>query len=228
MRPSPSNPHIKSMNYIWYHPGYGGNFLQRLFALSEDTQFLWLRGSCGCMPADLSFEEKWRWYYYDRAEINHWMSDAHLMPEHLDTIWRPDARWQTGSTLVTLGHYWLSYNTFDPASSPDPEWLLLDPKIAQRYFYVDVDPASEELLLKWLPDLKKQGLEEQRGREWLHQARHPEPIYMSRILADQNEFTQEYLRVCGLMQLTPIDLDRAWAFQQNWRSLRIDQPPPGC
>jgi len=219
------------MNYIWYRPGLGGNFLQRLFALSDHTQFLWIQGTCGCRPLEFTFAERWRWYYYRQENIKNWMHEAHLMPMHLQLIQGIDGHyWQTEPIMITAGHSWLSVDQFDINSPPDPTWRMLIDKIDQRYFYAKAGPTTSELLHRYLrlDKMSDTVLEQELAAgQWLHASVDPHTIHMDAILGTQEEFTAEYTRVCNLMGIMPIALDRAWEFQQNWRRLRIDNPPPG-
>ena len=216
------------MNYIWYRPGLGGNFLQRLFALSDHTQFLWTRGTCGCRPLEFSFAERWRWYYYREDFINHWMHEAHLVPSDLQLAQTIGNNWQTEPIMITAGHYWLSINKFDPLSEPDSSWRLLDDSVDQRYFYVDANQETQDLLQQFLHLDQMKGMDlELKAEAWLQKSLGPEPISMDAILGSQEQFCAEYQRVCSLMAIDPIDLDKAWQFQQNWRRLRVDNAPPG-
>lgn len=225
MRIKTHNPHIKRMNYIWYEPGLGGNFLQRLFALSDDTQFLWRRGSCGCMPLELTFEERWRWYWYRDEAIKNWMWDAHLLPTHLELIWKPYEGWEQGSTLITAGHHWQSKDQVPDLTKPDPQWGQLE-GVEEHYYQVQ---ASKDLIKFMNQHLQLDRLViaplEPVYKDWFTKSVAPEAIDLEQILGTQQQFEAEYTRVCQLMQILPIDLGRAWQFQQNWRSQRVDRRP---
>ena len=97
------NP-VKELHYIFYLPGTGGNFMLRLFSLSEDTQFLWIRGSCGCVPANNSLEEKLKWYSFKESDASNWSSDAHLLPYGV-YFQDPTVFYNLGTKLIAASHF---------------------------------------------------------------------------------------------------------------------------
>ena len=93
------------LNLILYKIGQGGNFLSRLFALSENTQFLWVQGTCNCKPIDHSLSEKIKYYWYFPEKINRWMRDAHLTPYGLHLCHTNHDDWESNPIIIANIHY---------------------------------------------------------------------------------------------------------------------------
>lgn len=215
------NP-VKELHYIFYLPGTGGNFMLRLFSLSEDTQFLWIRGSCGCVPANNSLEEKLKWYSFKESDASNWSSDAHLLPYGV-YFQDPTVFYNPGTKLIAASHF-LNHvpyqNTFNFIGRSD---------ITEKYYYIDVNEDTYRFMNRYL----KIDLQEHNtfgGESWqvkdktLSYGIPVEPIYLQKMLDSDQGFLEEYHRVCALMTLEPVGDNTALEFFHHWRKIRVDNP----
>lgn len=216
---------IRELHHIFYLPGTGGNFMCRLFSLSEDTQFLWIRGTCGCMPQNTSLEEKLKWYSFKPSDCQRWGSDAHLMPYGVN-LNQQHHFYNPGSKLITTSHYhWHVTPKNGTLALGNPD------RVKEHYYHIDAD---EELYTFMNRYLKLDANHENKpgGYQWAlrnalvnnNQGITLEPISLKKILADRASFLEEYKRVCACMGLTPVDDEIAVTFVENWKTLRVNNP----
>ena len=204
----------KHLNAILYRPGEGGNFLTRLFALSDNTQFLWVRGTCDCKPKDHSISEKLKYYWYFPEKITRWLRDAHLTPYGLYLCHNSYDYWETNPIIISCSHY--SHAHIQPGSVPN--------HIAQKYFFVK---TTDELFQRLKENVNMQVPEDSKAENALKEdiLKNREYDYIDMdLLIDGDTFENEYRRVCQSMGLEPIDIELARSFLINWKEQRVDKP----
>ena len=214
----------KELHYIFYLPGTGGNFMIRLFSLSDDTQFLWKRGTCGCLPANSSLEEKLKWYSFKDSDANKWSADGHLVPYGLDLRANPMFD-NPGTKLIASSHFLPSLpfrNSLNLAT-----WT--GASILEKYYYINVDEELYTFMNRYLgidkhSDNHIGGISWQLKDNLLNSGITINPIHLKTMLDGDEGFLFEYKRVCDLMELDPIDDDIALKFFNNWRRIRVDNP----
>ena len=216
--------HVKELHYIFYLPGTGGNFMTRLFSLSEDTQFLWIQGSCGCLPANTGLDEKIKWYTFKDSDAAHWSADAHLLPYGLH-IHENSPFYNPGSKLIASSHF----SNYIPSNGSLNLTSFTSFPIKEKYYYIDVDPELYTFMNRYLHADRHAG-NEIGGTGWqlmndlISSDIDLQPIHLKPMLDSDEGFLSEYKRVCGLMGLSPVDTKVVLAFFHNWRRLRVDNP----
>ena len=207
----------KILNVILYRPGSGGNFLARLFSLSEEAQILWKRGTCGCLPTGITVEDKLRHYWYFPEKISNWIIDAHLTPVGFEMITDPFRHlWEEKTTMVTCMH---PAHVAGYVADPRDKIFTNRPELVENYFTVDL---SDELFTKMRTNARL-------PLEWPGDKTMSEitsllttkSINMDMLVNGGDDFLTEYKRVCELMSLTPVDSDIALSFYNNWKSFRL-------
>lgn len=200
------------LNIIMYKVGQGGNFLGRLFGLSEKTQFLWVRGTCGCRPKDHSLGEKLKYYWYFPEKIVKWLSDAHLTPYGLHLCHTHPDIWETNPIIISCIHYeHLHLNAV-----PD--------HLKTKYFFVQCNDTlyqqmKDNVSIAFVNDEEY----DENFRNTLKQTKDTDHIDLE-LLINPETFEMEYRRVCKSMGLEPIDTETALSFLNNWKQHRIDKP----
>lgn len=205
------NPTAKYVNLILYKIGQGGNFLSRLFALSDDTQFLWIQGTCDCRPKDHSIGEKLKYYWYFPEKINRWLRDAHLTPTGLYLCHNYMDLWEKNPIIISCIHY-EHLNIQDIPNHIKP-----------KYFFI----KTSDLLFKNMKNnlnINKVNDEkfDENVRTTLVESASTDYIDLD-LLINEETFEQEYHRVCESMGLQPIDTETAISFLHNWKYFRIDR-----
>ena len=203
----------KKLNIIFYNPGTAGNFLTRLFGLSDDTQFLWKSNTCGCRPNNHSINEKLKYYGYT-DKINNWLSDAHMTPygpalisEHFDT-------WEFNPIIIMCTHYGVYYDLLknnDISIKIYPHANLIE-----KLFHVKV---SNPMYIS----LKRQvGMPDSMAHLDTHimDTLNTEPIDLDLMLSNDSAFIEEYTRICLLMSLKPVDSNIILDYYHGWKRMR--------
>lgn len=214
-----SRDYIKEYNFILYNPGEAGNFLSRLFSLSDGTQFLWTQGTCACVPKDHSLQEKLKWYWYSPDKIKQWLRDAHHIPHGWDMIMIRLRDWEFNTSVITCGHY----DTFHFMNDDDMPHIFNPARkeIIERFFAVRVNRENIKRLIT--TSVKVPRDLDAVTKEVTHRisvVTTIEDIYLDDILLGGQFFLKEYHRVCGLMNIVPIPDDVALMFLDNWKSFR--------
>lgn len=205
------NPTARHLNLILYKVGEGGNFLTRLFALSDDTQFLWVQGTCDCKPMDHSISEKLKYYWYFPEKINRWMRDAHLTPYGLYLCHSNHDYWEQNPVVIACTHY----HHFFKNQIPD--------HIRPKYFFVK---SSDVLFKKMKKNINIPDVDDEEYAENVRNSfsENEKTDYIDlELLISQDTFEQEYHRICEAMGLKPIDTETALSFMLNWKQLRVDK-----
>jgi len=222
------NTDIRELHHIFYIPGLGGNFLTRLFSLSDNTFFLWSQGSCGCRPANMSLEEKVKWYTFKESDQFNWSLDGHLFP-HGVGMSHPPIFPNLGHKRITNSHHDINrIHTVDIKNST----FRFDgrPGVVEKYYYVHSDPEFYSFMNRYLKLNKHSDNVFPTGRQWrwqeetLNKGIPISPIYLKTMIDSDEGFLSEYKRVCELMGLTPVADDVALNFFHVWRRLRVDNP----
>lgn len=205
------------INMILYRIGEAGNFLTRLFSLSPKTQFLWKQGTCGCSPNGDSLEEKIRWYWYYPEKIKNWMVDAHQLPVGWEKITHHIPYWEKNSIIVSCIHYHnFLMNTTD-GKYFNPPGLKMD----ERYFSIKVSKENYNILKKNIGYTTKMPQDRTDKIKDIEKITTVHTIDLDKILSSDEEFLEEYKRVCDLMGLEPIDDEVSVSFLKNWKSFRF-------
>jgi hypothetical protein len=215
----------KEVHYIFYLPGTGGNFMLRLFTLSKEAQFIWRRGTCGCLPANSSLEEKLKWYSFKEADTHKWLTDGHLLPHGLDL--HPNSLFPDPGTKAIASSHFFNIRPYENSLNLAKHYN--NGNILEKYYYIDVDPELYTYMNRYLhADLHKGN--EIGGVSWeikdqlINCGLEINSICLKNIIGGDESFLTEYKRICGLMELTPIDDTIALEFVNNWKNLRVNNP----
>ena len=203
----------KNLNVIFYRIGEGGNFLTRLFSLSDNTQFLWQTGTGGCRPKDHSLEEKLRYYSYHEHMTN-WMSDAHLTTSGAELIYDIHNYWEPNSIIVTCHHYHHFRGELDRYLQ---QGYAYREHIKEKYFHIKISDDLYETMKK---QIKCNDMDDPVHMNTIITTVNSEPIDMDLLMNSDETFIQEYTRVCALMKLVPVDTTTVLKFYHDWKYLR--------
>lgn len=210
------NPTAKKINLILYRPGEGGNFLTRLFSLSEKTQFLWKNGTCGCTPKDHSIGEKLKYYSYHPNQIHDWLHEAHMTPYGLQLLQEHFDYWETNPIIIACVHYTHLYPN-------NGETIILGKN--RKFFFVK---SSDQLFDKMHTQLNMGPLQNpfmvNKMTEIIKNQTQDHDYIDLDLLINPDTFLEEYHRVCKSMELEPIDDELAIAFTENWKNIRVTGP----
>ena len=206
MQANPKSNLFTNLQLIFYQIGEGGNFLSRLFSLSPNTIFLWHTGTCGCIPKDHSLEEKLKYYNYTE-EIRNWMVDAHLTPSvnyMVKHYWKN--YWEHNNTLIGCVHYH-EYNS-------NMFQNFLQKNI--NYFSIKMTENCRNYLRQQL-NLSHSPIY---NTEEIIKSKNFNYIDMDLLLSNNENFLNEYKRICNLMNIDPIDSSTVINFFENWKKYR--------
>jgi len=203
----------KNLNLIFYRIGEGGNFLTRLFSLSDTTQFLWKTGTCGCRPKDHSLEEKLKYYSY-RDDMQNWMADAHMTPSGAHLLFDIHNNWETNPTIITCFHY--HHFIYELESYKQFGYAFRD-NIKEKFFHIKI---SDNLYDNMRDQIKVHNADKIEYVNEVINTVNSEPIDMDLLTNSDETFIEEYTRVCGLMNLVPINTDVVLKFYNDWKRLR--------
>jgi hypothetical protein len=212
------NKSFERLNLITYPPGAAGTFLTRLFALSEQTQFLWIQGTCDCRPKDHSIAEKLKYYWYFPEKISNWLRDAHLTPSGPHLCHAQYDYWETNPIIISCMHY-----SHMHVIIPDSPGSLngIKKNTIQKIFMVKI---SDNLFSRLCNNVKLNHLQNKDADSILIEKIKANLDYDyidMDLLVSPDTFLQEYTRVCESMGLVPIDDDLAISFIDNWKTFRL-------
>lgn len=211
---------FKKINMILYSPGAGGNFLTRLFALSDNTQFLWKTGTCDCKPKDHSIAEKLKYYWYFPEKISNWMRDAHLTPVGFELCYQHYDLWERNPIVITCMHYHI-FQPYLPTVIGD-SINDLKPGTSIKMFLVK---SSNELHTRMVKNVRLSSMQDKDTDDLVAKNIKDNMDYDYidvDLIVNEDTFLTEYHRVCSSMGLEPIDSDIALSFLNNWKQFRID------
>jgi len=205
------------LHIITYLPATGGNFMTRLFSLSDNVKMPWKQGSCGCLPVNSTFEEKWKWLIFKESQVKNWGQEAHLLPfggNILNDYDIPGGK--ENKNLVICKHFagWkLTCNS---------SFRFTDTNINEHHYYIKVSEENWHFMNRYMHlEISPQ---EKEDYDWVLSNIDIKPIDLDLMLTGDNGFLSEYKRVCAIMNLGPIPDDKALEFFNNWRYLRVDNP----
>lgn len=195
----------KIINIILYHQGQGGTFLTRLFSLSDNTQFLWKPNTCGCRPINHSIDEKLKYYSYT-DKIKNWGYDAHNTAKGASLVHEYGSPWETNPIIITALHYTYvhSYKKIYPQV-----------QVAEKIFCVK---SSSELLAKLKNQVNMDNVITSASPDY-HKI-NAEVIDMDLMMSDDDSMMGEYMRVCKLMMIVPVDSATILEFVHGWKTTR--------
>jgi len=212
---------VKQIKMILYRLGEAGNFLSRLFALSDQTQFLWIQGTCNCTPNNHSLAAKLKYYWYFPEKINLWMRDAHLTPTGFHLCKTHYDYWETNPIVVSCAHY---ENIIIGSHGPRKTVNGVSITIPQKYFFVRTTDDLYNMLRRnvglGVPSKLENVIKVQNE---IAEIAEIDYIDLDMLIAEET-FETEYHRVCTSMGLAPIDTELALSFLVNWKQYRVDKP----
>ena len=198
-------------------PGHAGNFLSRLFGLSPETipqlptnQMKQLLAQGNGIDPHLNRIEL---YYFSNALNQHtdWQQFHRSWPDFIEkdlfNMLNIDSDFRYKSTVYSIHPHEFILNQTGIYSTSD------------QFFHVELKGHDS-----WVADQQQRLKFEWRERE-LEQFQQiveeypTEPINLTGMLVGEQEFLNEYQRVCQIMDVTAL-LDLALALYQDWRSVR--------
>jgi hypothetical protein len=200
---------------IMYMPGYAGNFLLRLFGLSnslmphlEKRILKNLLDSNRPVPEDFDKLSKYKFSSVPKIYKN-WQ-DFHRA--HADMLDYSDYR------LLNLMSG-LRYNLIFSAHPYEINSSFVDIDTTE-FYYVELDSTLEQ----WVNQQQKKLNFTQRPMEkklfdLLKNKYRMLPIYLSKLLISEQDFVNEYHRVCKLMNIEPC-VEQALMLLNDWKSVR--------
>ena len=201
---------------IVYNPGYGGNFLLRLFSLGEDI--------VPQLPVNLVVEN----------DLQVYSPSDRLKLYSFSTIRSKYMNWQKfHRDWVGFDHYEKLNCTLHSAykhvvfAMHFPELEIHTPMLQTiqniKYFYVDLDlkkygnwldSAQHDLNFKYRID------EKIKYQQSINNARPDQLINLTMMLESSDKFLQEYRRICDVMKINPVE-DQALILYQEWYDTRV-------
>jgi len=200
-------------------PGHAGNFLTRLFSLSETTFPHLTKHEFNKSMTAKKIEEFNRLDLYSFEQKKFyvgWMSfhKAFIGYQHSDQI---ETLTRTCSNIYSSVVY----------SIHPVEFLKFSYKIMEKdidLYHVDLDLGK---FGEWVEQSRKQLKFITRPNEAdtfskISSRYNTKAISLTKMLESEDAFLDEYNRLCKLMNLTPIET-QAIALYRNWKSIRLDQ-----
>jgi hypothetical protein len=211
---------VEKFHVIFYLPGMGGNFMQRLFGLSDNVFFLWKRGSCGCRPEEFDFKNKWKWYSFTEEQTKNWGQDAHRLPAAGDILQPPINPLDKSTIAIGCTH-------FSRIAQYDKSYrgnMIAAPDIIEKHYYIKGSIDTYKFMNRYmrLDRANPRDGMEWKTYEWAIENLKLEPIDLEFMLLGNNEFLSEYRRVCAVMEIQPIQDDYVLEFWNNWLRLRVN------
>jgi len=200
---------------IMYMPGYAGNFLMRLFGLSDrlmphlEKQMLKnLLDSNSPVPEEFDKLLNYKFSSVPKKYKN-WQNFHRAYADMLDYL---DYRF-----LNLLSG--LKYNFIFSAHPHEINESFLETDITE-YYYVELDSNLEQ----WVEQQQQKLNFVQRPAEnelfnLLKEKYRMSPIYLTELLASEQHFVDEYCRVCKLMNIDPC-VEQALTLLNDWKSVR--------
>ena len=206
-------------------PGHAGNFLARLFGLSDN--FLPLLPKkylddlvAKRLPVDPNFN-KLSTYKFEQVNRRYksWQDFHRSFADYLDWLQYRALNLKSG----------LQYDFIYPIHPREVAESYCPNEVGQEnqlpahteFYYVDLDSQftawverqQKKLQFEWRED--EEQLFQDLKTQW-----NMKPISLSQMLGQQNNFENEYLRVCNVMQIQP-KLSQAISLWQDWMSIRF-------
>ena len=203
---------------ILYMPGHAGNFVARLFSLTDDTMPLLSQHylqhciESGGIPSDFN--------RLNRYKFSH-------VPEEFDN-------WQQFHNSCADFNDWPHYNLLNIFSKEKfsrivfplhpHEFIANFSNSDSEFYYVDLDldrwgswvDTQQEKLNFYYRDNEHQQFQD------LKKNYNMQSISLDRLLESQRSFLAEYARVCELMGVVPLP-HQALALRKDWMSVRVNQ-----
>lgn len=200
---------------IMYMPGYAGNFLLRLFGLSNSLMpHLEQRILKNLLDSDIpvpeDFDKLSKYKFSSVPKIYKNWQDFHRA--YADILNHSDYRllnWMSGSryNLIFSAHPYEINESFVETDPTD-------------FYYVELDSNLEQ----WVTQQQKKLNFVARPREkelfdLLKNRYHMSPIYLTELLISEQDFVNEYNRVCKSMEIEPC-IEQALVLLNDWKSVR--------
>lgn len=208
---------------IMYMPGHAGNFILRLFALSDTIMPVLTKQDL----SHLVNQKKEISKSFNRLENYKFSKDAKKYP-NWQTYHRLWADYIDSSKYRSLNIFCrLKYN-FMFAIHPKeletdffPNESVKNTKFYHTNFYfVDLDTKYNSWVQDEQTKLKFVWRDDEQELFDLYRTQYSmKPISLTKLLGNTNEFSEEYLRVCNEMSITPC-LEDALVLNNDWRSIR--------
>ena len=202
-------------------PGHAGNFIARLFSLTEETMPLVRQDQLyhhldHGTPLPDTFDRLAN-YQFGRVkeEFNNWQKFHQAYADFLDN---------TQYRLLNL-FCGLRYSRIVLPVHPYEFESRFVPIDDCEFYYVDLDLDHWGA---WVGDQQEKLKFQIRGDEQTQFERCKErydmkPISLTQMLESETSFIQEYLAICDQMMITPL-LDQALWLRQDWYSIRVQGP----
>jgi len=206
-------------------PGHAGNFLARLFGLSDN--FLPLLPKTYLedlvhkkLPVDPNFNKL---VLYKFEHVNHryktWQHFHRSFADYLDCL-------QYRLLNIKLG---LRYDFIYPIHPQEVAYSYCQNEIGEdnqlpahtKFYYVELESQFDDWVSRQQKKLKFEWRkDEQQLFQDLKTRFNMQAISLSKMLNQRNDFESEYLRVCQLMQIQP-KLSQAVVLWQDWMQVRF-------
>jgi len=200
---------------IMYMPGYAGNFLLRLFGLSnslmphlEKRILKNLLDSNMPVPEDFDKLSKYKFSVVPKIYKN-WQDFHRAYADMLD---------YSDYRLLNLMSG-LRYNLIFSAHPDEINSSFVEIDTTE-FYYVELDSTLE----RWVEQQQKKlnfvkRPKEEKLFDLLKNKYHMSPIYLSEMLISEQNFVNEYRRVCKLMNIEPC-VEQALILLNDWKSVR--------
>lgn len=199
-------------------PGHAGNFILRLFGLSNNVMPILQRKTLkdlvdNWQPINSEFD-KLHNYKFDRVPkvYQDWQSFHRAFADYLD---HQQYRWANASSGTSYMYmYAIHPHEFD--------LHYVDAEETDFYF-IDLDQSfdgwvnAEQEKLKFV---RREG--EQQQFENFKLQYNMKPISLTAILGNDQEFLNEYTRICAEMNIEP-DVNSATELREGWLSVRFNK-----
>jgi hypothetical protein len=203
---------------LLYLPGHAGNFLARLFSLGEDTMPLLRKDQLDHhldqgtpVPDNFDRLENYRFGQVTQ-EFDSWQQFHRAHADFLE-----NAQYRLLNVFCGL-HYSRIVLPVHPGEFEN-YFVNIDPT---EFYYVDLDlhkwgawvSGQQEKL-----GFRTRGNENQQFETYKKQY-HMRSINLTKMLASEQAFVEEYMLVCNQMNIEPM-LEQARQLRQDWYSVRV-------
>ena len=203
---------------VLYMPGHAGNFISRLFSLTEETMPLVRRDQlyhhlAQGTPLPDTFDRLANYQFSQVSqEFTDWQKFHRAYADFLQN---------TQYRLLNL----FCENRYSRIVLPVHPWefdLQFVPVGACEFYYVDLDLDHWG---EWVQDQQEKLKFRTRGDEHAQFVRckkqyNMKPISLTRMLENENNFLKEYLEICESMAVTPVPDQALWLWK-DWYSVRV-------
>lgn len=203
--------------FVIYLPGHAGNFVSRTFSLSPET-----------MPL------------LKQQQIKHYVSNQKSVPNF------SRLSWYKFSTVLSQHQTWQQFHRAWADYKDYAAYRLINLYSKQVYQTVIYQIHPREMISDYVSiepeDFFHIELDLQRWGHWVRQEQQrlqfvqrpdegqqfeqlkikfkTKPIDLNKMLDNNDNFVEEYLRVCNLMKLTPV-VDQALSLRKDWYDTRV-------